>query len=108
MLQPVKVRLPLRAVARRKLPVRLPRPLDHDIGSGSRLFAARAMRSTGMRAVGEEIHDLPVGMDARISPSGRRELDAVPEEQRQLFLQDILHRGHRRRLPLKAMIAVPS
>ena len=102
-LDAVEIRLRRRAVARGKVPAGLPGFFDDDV---LRQQAVRRARDPfhGDCAVRKEIHDLPIGVDARVRASGRREFDAVAENPFELFLEHVLHGDDGRRLPLEARV----
>ena len=80
-----------------------PRRLDDDVG---RQDAVHRTHNALCRdaPVGEEIHDLPHGVNARVGTSRRRQFDRIAEDERELFLQDVLHGADRRALALETVV----
>ena len=80
-----------------------PRRLDDDIG---RQDAVHRTHNALCRdaPVRKEVHDLPHGVNTRISASCRRQFDRIAEDERKLFLQDVLHGADRRTLTLEAVV----
>ena len=102
-LDAIEIRLRCRAVTCREFAVGLPCVLDDDVVRQQTVHRPRDTLCRD-RAVRKKIHDLSIGMDARIRAAGRRKFNAIAEDDVQLFFEHVLHGDNRRRLPLEARV----